>query len=352
MNRRKRISDVGQPPGTLIYTGKHVVEKERITVMEYDADSYREREVEALSSCFPLKGKPAVTWINLDGLHNTALMEEIGASLGIHPLVQEDILNVSQRPKMDDMGDYLFFVVKMLYRGSDTRKIETEQVSILVGDGYVISFQERRGDVFDPIRDRIREAKGRVRRMGADYLAYALLDAVVDNYFPVLEMFGENLETVEQELLEDPRTEMSATIHAMKRELIFLRRAVWPVREFLASLERREAWIMQRTTLLYMRDLYDHAIQLMEAIETYRDMVTGLLDVYLSSLSNRMNQVMKVLTLIATIFIPLTFIAGIYGMNFQHMPELGWKWAYPAVLGGMTAIGLAMLVWFKRKRWL
>ncbi len=352
MGKRKRAALVGQPPGTLMYTGRHLVEKERITVMEYDEHTCREREVDDLSSCFPLKEKSSVTWINLDGLHNTGLIGEIGTRLGIHPLIQEDILSVNQRPKMEDMSDYLFIVVKMLYQAENVQKIETEQVSIVVGKGYVVSFQERRGDVFDPIRSRIRDAKGRIRKMGADYLAYALMDAVVDNYFPVLEMFGEKLESIEQELLTDPKPGTSGTIHAMKRELIFLRKAVWPVRELLATMERREPEVMEQTTLLYMRDVYDHAIQVMDTIETYRDMVTGLLDTFLSSMSNRMNQIMKVLTMVATIFIPLTFLAGIYGMNFQNMPELGWKWGYPLTLGCMAAIGVAMFIWFKRKRWL
>jgi magnesium transporter len=344
--------EVGQPPGTLIYTGEQKEEKVRVTLIEYDTADYRETQMPDIRSCLPADDSRAVTWINIDGIHDTRFVSEAGSLFGIHPLVQEDILNVDQRPKADDMDDYLFIVLKMVYMQEETGKVQTEQVSIVVGDRFVISFQERRGDVFDPIRDRIRKKRGRIRGMGADYLAYALIDAVVDNYFVVLEQFGANLEQIEQELLEEPGPRTSAFIHVTKRELIFLRKAVWPLRELLAMIDRREPGVMDRTTLLYMRDVYDHSVQIIDTIETYRDMVTGLLDSYLSSMSNRMNQIMKVLTVIATIFIPLTFIAGIYGMNFRYMPELEWKWGYPAVLGFMACVAGFMLIIFRRKKWL
>jgi magnesium transporter len=253
---------------------------------------------------------------------------------------------------MEDYGDYMFVVLKMLRHDVKKDEVQAEQVSMILGPHFVISFQEVEGDVFNLIRDRIRQAKGRIRKMGADYLAYALIDAVVDNYFLILEKFGERMEGMEDELVTNPAPETLQEIHTLKRELIFLRRSVWPLRETISGLQRTESSLIAESTEVYLRDVYDHTIQVIDTVESLRDMVSGMLDTYLSSISNRMNEVMKVLTIIATIFIPITFIAGIYGMNFAVMPELGWRWAYFVVLGVMAAVSLVMVIYFRRKRWL
>ena len=348
----KKISKkAGLPPGTLVHVGEGKDEKVKITIIDYDEKHFEERKVKKVEECLPFKDKPTVTWINIDGIHQVDIIEAIGKHFGVHPLVLEDIVNTGQRPKMEDFGNYLFVVLKMIYYDEKEDEIKTEQVSLLISQNFVISFQEREGDVFNSIRERIRGSKGRIRKMGADYLAYALMDSVVDNYFVIIEKVGEKLEGMEEELVKNTTPETLQAIHSLKRNMIFLRKSVWPLREVIGGLERGESKLVQESTQIYFRDVYDHTIQVMDAIETSRDMLSGMLDIYLSSVSNRMNEVMKVLTIIATIFIPLTFIAGIYGMNFQNMPELGWRWGYFAVLLVMVAIGISMLVYFKRKKW-
>jgi len=356
---RKRISHriraqekVGLPPGTLVHIGERRTEKAEITVIDYDEKNFQEKEAVKVEEYFPFKDKPTVTWININGLQEVGIIEKIGVHFGIHPLVLEDILHTGQRPKAEDLGDYLFIILRMLYHDEREDGMVGEQVSLLLGPNYVISFQEREGDVFNPIRERIRNAKGRIRKAGADYLAYALLDAIVDHYFVILEKLGEKIESLEEELVTNPRPETLQAIHTLKRDLIFLRRSVWPLREVISGLEREESPLITEPTGIYLRDVYDHTIQVMDTIETYRDMVSGMLDIYLSSLSNRMNEVMKVLTMIATIFIPLTFIAGIYGMNFKFMPELEWHWGYPMALIVMLLIVGSMFIYFRRKKWL
>jgi magnesium transporter len=264
----------------------------------------------------------------------------------------EDILNTDQRPKMEDYGEYIYIVLRDLDYSDKSNEIEGEQISLIVGSNFVFSFQEREGDTFDPIRDRIRNNKGRIRKMGADYLAYALLDSIVDNYFIILERLGEKIEWLEEKLVTDPARETLQTIHHLKRELLFLRKGVWPLREVINSLARGESSLVTEPARVYLRDVYDHTIQTIDTIETYRDMVSGMLDIYLSSVSNRLNSVMKVLTIIATIFMPLTFLAGVYGMNFKFMPELEWRWGYPLVWLIMAGIGVSMLIYFRKKKWL
>jgi magnesium transporter len=349
---RKTSKKVGLSPGSLVHIGEKKVEKVRITVIDYDVDQFQEKEVETIEECFPFKDTPTVTWINIDGLHEVQIIEKIGEHFAIHPLIQEDIVHTGQRPKMEDMESYIFVVARMLFYNDETREIESEQVSLILGPNYVISFQEKEGDIFDPVRERIRKGKGRIRRMKADYLAYALVDTLVDNYFIILENLGEKIEGMEDELVANPRPQTLQTIHILKREMIFLRKSVWPLREVISSLERGEPSLIDPSTEMYFRDVYDHTIQVMDTVETFRDMVSGMLDTYLSSLSNRMNEVMKVLTIIATIFIPLTFVAGIYGMNFEFMPELKWHWGYFAALGLMVVIFIGMVFYFKRKSWL
>jgi magnesium transporter len=343
---------VGLPPGTLVHVGERKAEKVKITIIDYDRENFEVKEVEMIEECFPFSDKPTVTWINVDGLQEVEIVEKIGVHFGIHSLIMEDILHTGQRPKAEDLGDYLFIVLKMIYNDEDEDEIMGEQVSLILGKNYVISFQERGGDIFNPIRNRIRNGKGRIRKAGADYLAYALIDAIVDQYFLVLEKFGEKIESLEGELVTNPTPETVQLIHKLKRDLIFLRRSVWPLREVISVLERGESPLITKPTGIYLRDVYDHTIQVIDTIETFRDMVSGMLDIYLSSVSNRMNEVMKVLTIIATIFIPLTFIAGIYGMNFKFMPELEWHWGYPTALIVMLVVVGFMVMYFRRKRWL
>ncbi|MDP8214415.1 MAG: magnesium/cobalt transporter CorA [Candidatus Euphemobacter frigidus] len=349
---KKRYKAAGLPPGTPVYIGEEKAEKVRISVIDYDESQFQEKEVESVEECLPFKDIPTVTWINIDGLHQTEIIEKIGKHFGLHPLVIEDIVNTGQRPKVEDFGEYIFVVLKML--GYDDKKTEvtSEQVSLVLGSNFVISFQEKLGDVFETIRSRIREGKGRIRKMGVDYLTYALVDSVVDYYFFILEKLGDKIEEVEEELVSDPKPETLQMIHSLKRELLFIRKSVWPLREVISGLQRGEYSLISDATVIYFRDVYDHTIQVIDTVETFRDMVSGMLDTYLSSISNRMNEVMKVLTIIATIFIPLTFIVGIYGMNFEFMPELKWHWSYPAVWLVMIGVFIGMIVYFKKKKWL
>jgi magnesium transporter len=351
MTRRleKRSRKAGLPPGTLVPLGAGRTAEVRISLIDFDETHCVERPLRTVEESFPFKEKPTVTWINIDGVHDTGIIEKVGRHFGIHPLVLEDIVNTGQRPKMEDFGDYFYVVLKMLYLNKE--EIVSEQVSIILGPNFVISFQEKPGDVFNPIRERLRNDKGRIRKLGSDYLTYSLVDMIVDNYFAILENFGERIECLEDEVMERPSPETLQVIHMLKRELIFLRKSVWPLRELISGLERAESKLIAETTQVYLRDVYDHTIQVMDTVESHRDMVAGMLDTYLSSVSNRMNEVMKVLTIIATIFIPMTFIAGIYGMNFRHMPELLWSWGYFAALGLMGCIGAAMLLFFRRRGW-
>jgi len=349
---KKRSSKAGLPPGTLVHVGEKKVESVRITFIDYDEQSFQEKQVTSIEECLKLKDTPTVSWINIDGLHDIELLEKLGKGFELHPLILEDILSTSQRPKFEDYEKHFFIVLKMLSFNAENQSVEAEQVSMILGPNYVISFQERTGDVFEPIRERIRNAKGRIRKMGPDYLAYALLDAIVDNYFVILERLGEKIESMEEEVIGDPTEQTVQQIHSLKREMILLRKSIWPLREVIGGLQKSESSLVKETTDIYLRDVYDHTIQIIDTIESYRDMVSGLLDIYLSSLSNKMNAVMKVLTIIATLFIPLTFVAGIYGMNFEYMPELKVRWAYGAVWLVMIAVAVVMLCYFKKKKWL
>lgn len=348
----KRSIKAGLSPGSLVHVGERKVEKVRISVIDYDAENFYEKDVETVDECFRFRETSTVTWINVDGIHDAALVERLGSYFGLHPLILEDIMNTSQRPKMEDLGDAIYVVLKMIEYGTDRPDIATEQMSVVFGRNFVLTFQERPGDTFDPVRDRIRKGKGRIRKMGPDYLAYALIDAVVDDYFIVLERMGEQIEQLEDELVRDPKKATLNEIHMLKRQMILLRKSVWPLRELISRLERAESALIQKTTGIFLRDVYDHAIQIIDNIETFRDMLSGMLDMYLSSVSNRMNEVMKFLTIIGTIFIPLTFLAGVYGMNFKFMPELEWRGSYFVVWGVMIAVGVFLLMYFRKKKWL
>ena len=349
---KKTSRKKGLSPGTLIHIGEKKSEEVKIFLMNYDQEQLQEKELKKIEESFVYKDTPPITWINIDGLHDVNVIDKIGRHFGIHPLTLEDIMNTGHRPKAEDFEDYDYIVLKMLTYDEDKDHITAEQVSFILGPHYLISFQETEGDVFNFVRERIRKAKGRIRKSGCDYLAYALIDAIVDHYFLVLEKIGEKIEKLEADLLDETQPETQQSIHHLKREMIFFRRQVWPLRDILNTLMKEETSLIQETTRILIRDLYDHTIQVMDTIESFRDVLSGLQDLYLSTVSNRMNEVMKVLTIMATIFIPLTFIAGIYGMNFEYMPELKWPWAYPALWILLIAIFVLMIFWFKRKKWL
>jgi len=349
---RKRGKKIGLPPGTPVYVGERKDEKIKISIIDYDETQYQEKEAKTVEECFPFKDSPTVTWINIDGIHQVDIIEKIGLHFDLHPLIMEDIVNTEQRPKMEDFGHYLYVVLRMLYFDGEAHEVKGEQVSLILGQNVVISFQEKEGDIFNPIRERIRNNKGRIRKMGADYLAYCLLDTIVDNYFTILERLGDRIEEMEERLVADPRPETLAEIHKLKREMIFLRKSVWPLREVINGLERGESSLVHKASRVYLRDVYDHTIQVIDTVETFRDMLSGMHDTYLSGISNRMNEIMKVLTIIATIFIPITFIAGIYGMNFKFMPELEWRWAYFIVWLVIVIIAACMVIFFRKKKWM
>ncbi len=351
--KKRPKKKLGVAPGTLVHVGEPSQERITINLIDYDSEQFHEEllAIDDVQRCCQLKASPSISWININGVHEIGHIEALGNCFNLHPLVLEDILNTDHRPKVEDYEDYLFLVLKMLFYDREGG-IHTEQVSLVLGPNYVLSFQEKTGDVFDGVRDRLRIAKGRIRKQGADYLAYALMDAIVDGYFSILEQIGDEIEEMEQELVTDPSPQTLNRIHNFKREMILLRKAVWPLRELISALQRGESRLIAETTAIYLRDVYDHTIQVVDTVETFRDLIAGMLDLYLSSISNRMNEVMKVLTIIATIFIPLTFFAGIYGMNFEYMPELKWRWGYFGLWGVMLAISAGMLIFFRRKRWI
>jgi len=341
----------GLAPGTLVHVGERRSEKVRITVIDYDEKNVVEKTLDKIEDSLPFKDAPTVTWLNIDGLHDLTIVEKVGEMFSLHPLILEDVVNTTQRPKLEDYDSCVFVVMKMLYDTAHGDSVIAEQVSMIMGKGFVITFQEQEGDVFEMVRTRIRQGKGRIRKKGADYLVFSLMDSIVDKYFSILETFGESIEEMEETLAKDPTPDKLKLINRMKREAMTLRRSVWPLREIISGLQRQESSLVKKESVPYFRDLYDHTIQVMDTIESYRDMISGMLDIYMSSLSNKMNEVMKVLTIFAAIFIPLTFIAGVYGMNFEYMPELKWHYAYFGVLALMLAVALTMLGFFKKQKW-
>ena len=343
---------MGLPPGTIVHIGERKAQKHRITIVDYDETKFQERELETIEESFPFKDTSTITWINIDGLHQLEIIEKIGKHFNIHPLVLEDITNTEQRPKMEDFDDYLFLILKMICFEEKDNRIKVEQVGLILGSNFVISFQEEKGNVFDPVKQRIISGKGRIRTRGADYLAYALIDVIVDGYFLIIERIGDQIEDLEEDLLDGPRPETMQDIHSLKREMLQFRKSVWPLQEIIRRLERGESDMFNESTEIYLKDVHDHTIHVIDTIEIFNDMLSGLLDLYISSISNKINQIMKVLTIIATIFIPLTFIAGVYGMNFKYMPELDWRYGYPMVLLVMFIIGVGIMIYARKKRWL
>ncbi len=341
----------GLPPGTLIHTGERKTEKVRLSVFRYNQQTVDFTEIDSVEK-LPEPDTALVTWLHVDGLHDVELISEIGKKYNLHSLLLEDVVNIEQRPKLEDYTDYIFIVVKMLSYDEEIADVRSEQVAIVVMENLIISFHENERGFFNPVRERLKAGKGKIRTLGADYLAYALIDSVVDNYFIVFEKLGERIEAIEEELISNPSTSTLHTINGLKREMLLIRKTTWPLREITAVMERRESPLIKPATVVYLRDLYDHTIQIIDTIETMRDILTGMLDIYLSSVSNKTNEVIKVLTIIATIFIPLTFVVGIYGMNFEYMPELAWRWAYPAIMTIMALIVSGMLFYFRRKNWI
>lgn len=348
----RHTKKIGTPPGSFVFVGEQKMEKVKITVMDYSEKNYEFKEVERVEDLFPYRENTNVSWINIYGLHNQEILEKVGNHFGVHHLVLEDIANTTHRPKLEVYNDFIFIVLKMIWFATDNEDLQVEQVSLIHGKNFVLCFQERKGDIFQPIRERIKSNQTRIRKSAADYLTYRIMDVVVDHYFLVLERLGDQIELLDEEVINNPGRDTIQKIYDLKRNLIFLRKSIWPLREVVNNITREENSMFKKTTFPFLRDLYDHTIQVIDTLETYRDLVSGLLDMYMSTLSNKMNEVMKVLTIIATIFIPLTFLAGIYGMNFEFMPELKWHYAYPVLLLVMFVVFSGMLLFFKRKKWL
>lgn len=342
---------LGMAPGSVVYTGEQKVERVTLSLIQYDKEHLVEEHDISLESALAQHKTERVDWMNVNGLHDTDLIEQVGEHFGIHPLVLEDIVSPRQRPKVEYFEGYIYVVMRML-RFDGPGEVDNEQLSLVLGPDYVLTFQERPGDVFEPIRERIRNKMGRIRKLGPDYLAYALMDIMVDTYFAMLETYGESIEELEEELLHDPSPDSLKKVTQLKQEMLYMRKAVWPLRELISSLLRDESPLISETVRTFTRDIYDHAIQVIDTVETLRDVLSGLHDFYLSSLSFKMNEVMQVLTIVGTIFIPLGFLAGIFGMNFDYMPELHLRYGY--ALFWLLALSLVggMLWYFRRKKWL
>ena len=347
-----RMGNIASLPGTVSYVGTKRDTPVKLHILDYNERDYTEEYISAVEECLPFKEGPTVTWLDISGVHDEKIINELGNKFEIHPLVLEDIANTAHRPKVEEYEDYLFIIVKMAYFNPEAAQVNFEQVSLIVGKDYVISLQEREGDVLEELRERIRSSKGKVRRLGSDYLMYGILDAIIDNYYKVLENLGEQIEEMEFMLSKNADQELLAKIYSLKHELVFLRKLIWPMREVISSLQKSDSDLISESTSIYLRDVSDHTVHIVETVETFRDMTSGMLDLYLTTVSNKMNEVMKVLTIFAAIFIPLTFLAGVYGMNFKFMPELQWGPSY--LIWWIITIILAavMIIFFKRKKWM
>ena len=349
---KKREESKGLAPGSLVFIGNQKVENVRIRVIDYDKSNLNELQLDDIADSKAFKETNTVTWLNIDGLHDLEMMQELGNIFDLHPLLLEDILNTGQRPKLEEFDNCLFLSLKMIRYEKEKQVIVAEQLSMVIGNTYLITFQEQPGDVFEPVRDRIRKQKGRIRETGIDYLAYALMDTVVDNYISIIERLGEQIEDVEEEVLTDPNPLVMQKINTFKREMNYIRKSVRPLKEALLQLLKLDSELIKDNTIQFLKDLLDLITQATEAIDTYREMLSDQLNIYNSSISNRMNEIMKVLTIFAAIFIPLTFIAGIYGTNFEYLPELHFKYSYFIFWGFIIIVALTMLAFFKRKNWL
>jgi len=342
----------GLPPGSLVHVGKVHQHAHKISVVNYNKSTLKKHTVNSIDELLDYKLTDTITWVIIDGLKDVSIIEAIGHHFDMHPLVLEDILNTHQRPKFEEFNDYLYIVIKAISMGNRSLKVKYEQISLLVLQNFVFTFIEKPDTLFHPILNRLDNDKSQVRNLGTDYLAYLIMDTVVDEYFSLQDAFDDLIEGVEDKLLSNPTSETLATIQKIKRELIFFRRSVSPLRELLAAIHRSESPLLNEKTKRYFGDVYDHAIRIIEAIESYRDLIAGMLDIYLSSVSNKMNETMKVLTVFASIFIPLTFVAGVYGMNFEYMPELKWRWGYPAIWVFFISVSVILLRFFRKNKWL
>ena len=349
---KSRAKKVGLPPGSLIPLGDKKAEKIHITVFDYDATTFIEKKDATIQECLSCLETNRMTWINICGVEDVQAIEMIGRRFGLHPLLLEDIMSTGQRSKLDNYKETLYIVVRQLSYNDEKQTVVDEQVSLVLGKNFVISFLESKNNVFSPIIERLRPDRSRTRQRGADYLCYTLIDCLVDNYFLILEKVDGNLENLEDELVKSPTPNTLLQIQHAKREITLLRKTVWPMREVISNFRRIESPLIQDTTKLYIHDVYDHTIQAIDTIESFRDITSGMLDIYLSNISQRMNEIMKVLTVVATIFVPLTFIASFYGMNFEYIPGLHWQYGYHAVLGMMLALSLIMLYFFRKKGWI
>jgi len=348
---KKRSSKAGMPAGSLIHIGERKVDKIKIKLINYGEHDYIEQDIENIAQCFEFKDDKTITWINIDGIHDTDMLSKLGDCFGFHPLILEDILNTEQRPKVEDFTDYIYVVLKMIDYEKNLKEVTFDQVSIILGKNYLISLHERPLDIYETVKNTLKKDRSKIRKAGSDYLAYLLMDSIIDNYFSVLENVGERIENIENKIITNPSPKTLKATHNLKRDMLFMRKSVWPLREVISKLERGEISLIKNSTRIYIRDIYDHIIQVIDTIETYRDMLSGMIDIYLSSISNRLNEVVKILTIISTIFIPITFIASIYGMNFKFIPEFSWKWSYPVVWFIMLAVIITMVIYFKRKKW-
>ncbi|WP_321369004.1 magnesium/cobalt transporter CorA [uncultured Desulfuromusa sp.] len=348
---RSPAKKIGLAPGSLIHVGEQKMERPVFSYLDYSEDFFSSEIDVSLDACLQLKERSSVSWINLDGVHDISQVEAFGQAFDLHPLTLEDILNTTHPPKFEEFEDSALIILKMFFFDEQTHQIQAEQISMVLTAENVLTFQEQSGDVFNEVRLRLERKSGRIRQRGPDYLAYALLDSIVDSYFHVLEKIGERLDYLETELISRPTQELLQQVHQLKGQLIYLRRGIWPLRELIGNLMHSESPLIADSTSIFLRDLYDHGLQALDTVENFRDTASGLVDLYVSSVSQRMNEVMQILTIMASIFIPLTFIAGIYGMNFELMPELKWRYGYPLALGVMAVCGVGMLWFFKRKKW-
>lgn len=349
---KSREAAMGKAPSELVFIGSRKVEKPTLRVIDYDKEHLTERDLTSIAEGVPFKETETVTWININGLHDTEMIREISTHFGLHTLVAEDILNTGQRPKMEEYDETLFFTIKMMDYDTGAGKIQSEQLSMVLGKTFLLTFQERPGDVFEPVRERIRKQKGRIRGVGIDYLAYALLDTIVDKYIFIIERLGEQIEEIEDEILDNPTPAVLTKINTYKREMNYLRKSIRPAREFILHLSRLDSDLIHAETAPFLKDLLDLSTQAVEVIDTYREMLSDHLNIFNTGISNRLNEIMKVLTIFSAIFIPLTFIAGIYGTNFEYVPELGFRYGYFVFWGVMVGVALFMIRFFKRRHWL
>lgn len=349
---RKASKKIGLSPGSLVYVGEKKDQPVQISILNYDAEGHDEMMNASVSDVLDFAAKKALTWIHVNGIHDISVIEDIGKAFGLHPLLLEDIVNTNHRPKLDDYDDYLFVVLKMPHAENTDQRFEIEHVCIVIGHDYILLFQESQSHIFDPVKDRIKRGKGRLQKYGVDYLAYALIDMIVDQYYGILESIGEEIEELQETSLAIQDQRLLSRIHDCKHRVMYLRKSIWPFREMISMMLRGESSQIKDYVMVYLQDVYDHVIQITDTVETYRDLLSGIMDIFMSGINNKMNEIMKVLTIISTLFIPLTFMAGVYGMNFKYMPELNWQLSYPVFWVAVIFIFFLMLVWFKHKKWI